>query len=220
MSGEADKAVPVTVPTADMPVAPTGPGFRYGLWLSHLRGIQEEFLGYRDYAPVGPELKRGSGQILPFVKGLYLSAKIIYFIRDVVHSKQVEVNWGHIIHESQIYCSPECDIIIHRHGSARVWNGDVLDFHFVDSRNVIAVISCKSEVASVDDDYAKKLIAFGVQKVGLVGEVASRSNFQNLRSKAKAAGYADLWCLALEDDLGRRHDESSLVELIQFLEAL
>lgn len=196
------------------------PGFRYGLWLADLRGIQEEFYGYRDYAPVGPDEKRGSGQILPFVRGLYLSARIIYFIRDVLRSKQLHVNWGHIVHESQIYCSPECDIIIHRLPAMKVWDGRVLDFHFVDAKHVLAVVSCKSEVASVDEDYSKKLLAFGVPQIGLVGEVASRTNFINLRSKAKAAGYVDLWCLALEDAIGRGCDEPTLVEFIKFLESL
>ncbi len=209
-----------SAPPATAKAEPAGPGFRYGLWLANLRSIQEEFYAYRDYAPVGPEATRGSGQILPFVRGLYLSAKIIYFIREVLHAKDLNVNWGHIIHETQIYCSPECDIIIHKHKSARVWNGDVLDFHFVDTKHVVAVVSCKSEVNSIDDEYYKKMTAFGITRVGLIGEVASRTNFDNLRSKAQAAGYADFWCLALQDALGRAHNEPSLVQFIQFLEAL
>lgn len=198
----------------------TDPGFRYGLWLANLRSVQEEFYAYKDYAPVGPEQTRGSGQILPFVKGLYLAAKIIYFMREVLHAKNLYVSWGHIIHESQIYCSPECDIIIHRHKSLKKWNGDVLDFHFVDTKNVVAVMSCKSEVSAVDEEYYKKMAAFGVTKVGLIGEVASRTNFANLRSKAKAAGYIDFWCLALQDALSRGFNEPSLVEFIQLLESL
>ena len=195
------------------------PVVRDGMRIAQLRGIQEELSGYRDYTPILPDPKMGRGQVLPFVKGLYFSAKIIYFIRSVLPST-LHVNWGHIIHNDQTFFSPECDIIIHKPGSTIRWNGEVLDFHFVDLADVVAVISCKSSVTSIEIDYCKKLIAFGVGKIGLVGEVCSRKALAGLRDKAKDVGYCDLWCLALENAEGRTYDENHLLEFIRFVESI
>jgi hypothetical protein len=130
---------------------------QHGGWLGKLRSIQEEFVAYRDYDPEVPEGVSTSGKVLPFVKGLYLSAKLIYIIREITRSKY-HVNWGHIVHESGIYCSPECDIIIHHPDATLRWNGGVLDFHFVNVKAVVAVISCKSLVRSIDDEYASNCV--------------------------------------------------------------
>jgi len=192
---------------------------RHGGWLGKLRSIQEEFVAYRDYGPRAPEGADKSGKILPFVKGLYLSAKLIYFIREVVKAK-FEVNWGHVVHESGIYCSPECDIILHRPYNTLRWNGGILDFHFVDVKAVVAVISCKSLVRDIDKDYCKQLNAFGIKSVTLIGEACSATNFENLRATAKAAGYIDFWCLALEEKDARRYDDRILMDFIKYLESL
>jgi hypothetical protein len=200
--------------------APRAPVFRDGLRIAKLRGMHEELQAYRDYEPVGPEAKRGSGQVLPFVRGLYLSAQVIYFIREVVRGQGLDVNWGHIIHDSQVYCSPECDIVIHNRGSVSRWNGDVMDFHFIDLSKVIAVVSCKSRVLSVDGMYGAQLRGFGIKTVALFGEVCSASNYANLKAQAQQASYCNFWCLALEEEGHPKYDENVLLEFIRFLEGL
>jgi len=189
----------------------TSTGFRDGLRIAKLRRLHAELQAYRDYAPVGPGVKRGSGQVLPFVRGLHLSAQVIYIIRDIVRGRGLDVNWGHIIHDSQVYCSPECDIIIHRNGSVDRWNGDVLDFHFIDLEKVVAVVSCKSCVTGIDGTYGADLKKFGV---------CSASNYLNLRTQAQAAQYCDFWCLATEVDGNPNYDENVLLEFVRFLEGL
>jgi hypothetical protein len=82
------------------------------------------------------------------------------------------------------------------------------------------VISCKSLVRSIDDKYANQLHEFGIKSVGLIGEACTATNFENLRTKAKAAGYADFWCLAMEEGDLRRYDERLLLDFIKFVEAL
>ena len=68
------------------------------------------------------ELTGHSGRILPFVRGLRLSAHLIYAIRDILSDSDLEANWGHLLDQKGIYCSPECDVIIHRKGYIRKWN--------------------------------------------------------------------------------------------------
>lgn len=195
--------------------------FRDGLRLGKLEAIQSELSKYRDFVPVhSSSKKRGAGQVLPFVRGLYFSAKIIYFIREVLSEKTLEVHWGHILHEKGCYCSPECDIIIHRPGSAANWNGNVLDFHFVDVAKVVSVISCKSIVNSVDKGYCEALLGFGVANIGLIGEVCDSRRIEALRNKAKSVGYRDLWCLALDSVEGRKLNEPLSLEFIKHLESL
>lgn len=194
---------------------------RDGLRMGKLEAIQAELSKYRDFPPAHPTSeKRGAGQVLAFVRGLYFSARIIYFIREVLSDKELEVHWGHILHHTGSYCSPECDIIIHKRGSVAKWNGDVLDFHFIDLDKVVSVISCKSILSSVDEAYCKALLDFGVVNVGLMGEVCDPAQIERLRLRAKEIGYCDLWCLALAEQDSRRLNEPSLYEFINHLETL
>src|SRR6266576_7224155 len=63
------------------------------------------------------------GDILGFVRGLRLSARLIYFLRERLSSTGLEVNWGHLLDQSEESCSPECDVIVHTPGHVREWNG-------------------------------------------------------------------------------------------------
>ncbi|MFQ5821494.1 MAG: hypothetical protein ACE5I5_16040, partial [Candidatus Heimdallarchaeota archaeon] len=89
------------------------------------------------------EADRCKGRILPFVRGLRLSAHLIYTIREILSGTELEANWGHLLDEEGNYCSAECDIIIHLRGHYMRWNGSIdpiMDFRFIEQQNAIAVI--------------------------------------------------------------------------------
>lgn len=191
-----------------------------GMRIAKLRGIHEELYSYRSYSPEHPSGNPKSGGVLPFVKGLYLAARVIYFIREVLNAHVLEAHWGHVIHESEIYFSPECDIILHKPCPRTVWNGNVMDFHFIEASYVCAVISCKSLVTSIEEKYCADLKSFGINKVGLIGESCSKTNYLNLRNKAMDAGYENFWSLGVEIDGTREVDEALHLDFIRFLENL
>jgi hypothetical protein len=175
----------------------------FGLVNAALAALAAELQNYRD-APALVKRSDGKyeGDILGFVKGLRLSAGLIYYFRDKVEGHDLEVSWGHLLDKRQLSCSRECDVIIHTKGSIHKWNGTdrpIMEFKFIEAAKARAVISCKSILTSkeIDKDYPKELKKFGVKKVFLFAECSSASNFDNLRKKAKTAGYADLCCLYL-----------------------
>lgn len=146
------------------------------------------------------------GDILAFVKGLRVASLLTYCLRDWLSASRWEASWGHIVDKDGKSCSPECDIIIHN-GYIRHWNGDggikpMMDFKFVDAANVLAVVSCKSRVATVDEDYPSQLKNYGVDRVLLFGECCSETNYANLCTKAREAGYLGLWCAYHHDGKG------------------
>jgi len=160
--------------------------------------LAEELQDLREY---GSLLSTGNGQyqghILGFVKGLRISAKVIYFIRKCLSTEQLEVSWGHIIDTETGVCSPECDVIIHSPGHFEKWNGNekpVMEFVFVEARYVKAVVSCKSDLKSVDGDYPTCMKSIGVDNVILFAESCSQTNYENLKEQAINAGYSGLWC--------------------------
>jgi hypothetical protein len=118
------------------------------------------------------------GRILGFVKGLRLSAQVAYLTRRILSDKDVDVSWGHLIDESGELCSPECDIIIHRRGCYRQWNGGdqhpIMDFKFVECSQALAIISCKSYTKSIDKGYCPEFSEHGVQKFYFFRNVAVR----------------------------------------------
>lgn len=149
-----------------------------------------------------PLVKRGDGRyegdILGFVKGLRLSAGIIHFLDERLSGVAVDVSWGHLLDDQQDSCSPECDVIIHSKGHVRRWNGrrkSIMEFKFIEVSKVRAVVSCKSQLNSIDKGYAKALRKFGVKKVFLFAECCSAGRFPRLRDDAKKAGYSGLFCL-------------------------
>src|SRR5277367_2516882 len=131
-----------------------------GQEIAKFAALREELLTARDCPPQitivqsnGKRRKRGD--ILPFDRGLRLSARLIYILREKLRDYDVEVNWGHVQDDKQRLCSPECDIIIHKGGMSDRWNGhhnnnsSVMDFWFIQRDCVKAIISCKSMFASV-----------------------------------------------------------------------
>ena len=135
---------------------------------------------------------KGSALVLPFVKGLMLSAQLIYILREELSETTLEVDWGHLLDDNDKSCSPECDIIIHHKGHAGRWDGGderVMDFKFVKQDSAVAVISCKSYAKDVDKEYAQKLRRY-VKHVFLFAECCAPGKVASLQRKARDAGYA------------------------------
>jgi len=167
------------------------------LRLEQFHSLSEELLQWRVDPQIEQmqECKRG-GIILPFVKGLRLSARLIYAIRPLLPSGY-QVDWGHLLTPDEESCSPECDIIIYKNGYVRRWNDHtdpVMDFKFVSCRNAIAVISCKSLLRSVDRRYCKNLKQY-VSSVLLFAECCGLRDLDRLRKAAINAGYKGFWYL-------------------------
>ena len=142
------------------------------------------------------ERRKGSGLVLPFVKGLWLSAGLVYVLRNIVGESGLKVDWGQLTDESSSLCSPECDVIIHRGHYAR-WNDHtepVMDFKFVRCTSAVAVVSCKSYASSIDREYSRKLRPY-VSSVFLFSECCAPERLKSLRSRAGAAGYCGFCCL-------------------------
>lgn len=151
------------------------------------------------------EAAKGSALVLPFVKGLRLSAQLIYILREELSATDLEVDWGHLLDDEGESCSPECDIIIHRRGHDGKWDGNdnpVMNFKFVKRERAVAVISCKSYVKGVDAEYVKKLQRY-VKLVFLFVECCSPEKADSLRKKARATGYAGFGYLYTFDEKRR-----------------
>jgi hypothetical protein len=140
------------------------------------------------------EAAKGSALVLPFVKGLRLSALLIYNLREELSATGLEVDWGHLLDAKDQSCSPECDIIIHRKGHIDQWNGNkrpVMHFKFVRCDHAVAVISCKSfaKRRDVDAGYVRRLRPY-IKHVFFVAECCAPAQVKSLRTKARDAGYA------------------------------
>src|SRR5216684_1407952 len=139
-----------------------------------LTGMAAQLWSLRS-APALVKRKDGKyeGGILGFVKGLRLSAGVIYYLKQKLSQTDLEVSWGHLLDHKEASCSPECDVIVHSKGSVQKWNGTdhpIMEFKFVGIAHARAVISCKSQLTSVDKGYPKALKKFGVKKVFLFAE--------------------------------------------------
>lgn len=145
------------------------------------------------------EKEKKKGRIFPFVRGLRLSARLIYVIRDILSETNLTANWGQLLDEQGNYCSCECDIIIHHKGHERRWNGKdqpVMDFRFIKQQNAIAVISCKSYLRSgdIDVEYCKSMKPF-VKKIWLFAECCGHNSVKSIEQKVLESGYKKFWYL-------------------------
>jgi len=171
-----------------------------------LTGLAAQLWSLRS-APALVKRKDGKyeGGILGFVKGLRLSAGVIYYLKQKLSQTNLEVSWGHLLDHKEASCSAECDVIVHSKGSVQKWNGTdhpIMEFKFVGIAQARAVISCKSQLTSIDKKYPEALKKFGVKKVFLFAECCKATRFPKLRDAAKKAGYADVCCLYLTDPTG------------------
>lgn len=191
--------------------------FGASLGIEQLVGLAAELQKLRHHPPL---VKRADGKyegdILGFVRGLRLSVRVIYFLRERLSHTDLEVSWGHILDTNEQSCSPECDVIIHTKGHIRKWNGNggdksVMEFKFIDARTVRAVVSCKSLLNTIDKDYPAALKAFGVKRVFLFAECCRESRWAKLQKTAKAAGYQDTSCLYFTGK------DESLIETNEFM---
>ena len=141
------------------------------------------------------EAKKAKGRILPFIRGLRFSALLVYAIREILSGTELNTNWGHLLDKDGNYCSPECDIIIHRNGHIARWNGNekpIMDFRFIDSQNAAAVISCKSYLSSIDKKYCISIKPY-VDKVWLVAECCDPKSAESLKKRALKSGYDNFY---------------------------
>ncbi len=181
-------------------------GLGVGLRTEILRGLIGEINQVRQYPPL---VYKGNGKyegdILGFIRGLRFSARIAYFIREQLSETNYRISWGHLLDEQERSCSPECDIIIHKKGHVRKWNGfrkSIMNFKFISSRKAVAVVSCKSTLKSIDTDHPKDLKKFGVKNVFLFAETCPKGSFARFSKAAKKAGYKGLCCLYLTNPDG------------------
>jgi hypothetical protein len=186
--------------------------------VEQLIGLAAELQKLRSHPPL---VKRSDGRyegdILGFVKGLRFSARMIYFLREHLSHTDLEVSWGHLVDDNEQSCSPECDIIIHKKGQVRKWNGSVapvMEFKFVKASNALAVVSCKSKATSIDKRYPKDLKSFGIKNIFLFAECCRKKDFKRLSLHAKNAGYGGFWSLyyAEDDDPGYVTDETQYAD--------
>ena len=172
----------------------TGIGDR--LDLSHYHKICAELWDWRiDDFIRGLGQKEGS--ILAFVRGLHFSAQLIYAIRELISEPDLKVDWGHLLDDSNNYCSRECDIIIYKGKHCGRWNGGekpIMDFRIVEQKNAVAVISCKSYLRSgaVDKNYVRCLKPF-VKRVWLIAECCEPGHVKGIKRQAQNAGYQNFW---------------------------
>lgn len=146
------------------------------------------------------EAEKRKGRVLPFVRGLRLSALLIYAIREILTGTSLTANWGHLMDESGSFCSCECDVIIHdEEGHIGQWNGTknpIMDFRFIAQESAVAVISCKSYLRSsdIDTEYCRLMEPF-VKKIWLFAECCGPRSAESIRTKAVEFGYEKFWHL-------------------------
>ena len=168
--------------------------------------------------------------VLPFVRGLRFSALLIYSIRKVITEPTLKASWGVILDDEGLGCSRECDIIVHRGRYAYAWDGDdskgkrVMDFRFIRHNDARLVVSCKSEVDSVDGeirDYAQNLEGY-VKRIWLFAECCKTGRADALRKRAREAGYERFWYLYTlkEGRVGQEYNEPGWMAFVEELRSL
>jgi len=164
--------------------------------------LTSEFIGWRrNEHAIKLKNNPDAGRILHFVKGLHFSALLIYQIRIWLSGSGLKVDWGHIFHSTQGYCSRECDIIIHTGGINGRWNGQggdhpIMDFKFVFSDHVKAVISCKAFVkpSNIDKTYCESIKKY-TDNIWLFAEYCGPESHDAIRQEAQISQYQHFWCL-------------------------
>lgn len=164
--------------------------------------IKAQLLSYRlDPFIRAKEKEEGAnkGLIFPFARGLRFSALLIYTIRECLSGSNLEVHWGQIVDEEGLTCSGECDIIIHKEGHLKKWNGSdgvnhIMDFRFIEKDKAVAVISCKSYLTktTIEDVYCRNMLNF-VPKIWLFAECCGPESVDLIKEESKKIGYENFW---------------------------
>ncbi|PQP33267.1 hypothetical protein C6A36_00105 [Desulfobacteraceae bacterium SEEP-SAG10] len=170
------------------------------------------------------ESKKSKGRILGFVKGLRFSAQVAYLIRNILSPHSIDVNWGHLIDNNGISCSPECDIIIHQPGYIQKWNGSdrpIMDFKFINCKDALGIVSCKSLTRSVDKEYCKDFNKYKMKNIFLFVECCNEKSIDRLTKQAKEAGYKGFYYLyTIKNDQYIKTDENVYIKFIKKIKAL
>jgi hypothetical protein len=164
--------------------------------------IKQKLLSYRlDPFIRDIESKGGpnKGNIFPFARGLRFSALLIYEMRQSLSKTDLEVSWGQIVTENGEACSGECDIIVHRKGYEKKWNGSegtghIMDFRFIHQNEVLAVISCKSYLtkSAIEKEYYDAISKY-VKRVWLFAECCGPESVKLIADESKRIGYGRFW---------------------------
>jgi hypothetical protein len=196
------------------------------LRLEAFHGLMGELFTWRIDAVIQEmEKHKERGRILAFVRGLRLSAQLIYALRNVLPEGLIELSWGHLLDPDEHLCSPECDVIIHKPGGRiHRWNGmekPVMDFSFVSCQAAVAVVSCKSLLTDVNGEYCRRMRKY-VDKVFLFAECCRRKDVDRMARNARNAGYSGLCYLYTWEEDGPRPvlDEPRLEKFLNKLRAL
>lgn len=144
---------------------------------------------------------KNKGYIMSFVRGLRMSALIIYQLREILSDTQYSAYWGQIISDDGKYLSNESDILISRKDAyEKKWNGDgdqnIMDFRFVKKDHVKAVISCKSflTTAKIEKDYIENMKKY-TDQVWLFAECCGPESVQTIKDTSLGFGYNKFWHL-------------------------
>ena len=145
------------------------------------------------------EAEKKKGRVLPFVRGLRLSAQLVYLVRDLLSDTGLTANWGQLVDNEGNLCSCECDVIIHKEGYIRKWNGEtnpIMDYRFIKQDKALVVISCKSFIrkADIDREYCKNMRSY-VDKLWLFAECCGPKSTAIIKRKAAEFGYEKFWPL-------------------------
>ncbi len=145
------------------------------------------------------ESGKRKGRVLPFARGLRFSARLIYIIRDKLSDPNLYASWGQVISKDEKRLSSECDIIIHRRGVDRKWNGNknpVMDYSFVEQDDARIIISCKSYIRKndVEKEYAEEVLPY-VPRLWLFAECCGPRSAGSINTTAKSYGYEHFWYL-------------------------
>ena len=195
------------------------------LALQKIKSLSNELAEWRSDDEIRQiQRKKPKVGVFDFVKGLRLSAQLIYIIREHLSGYSLEANWGQVIDDSGTYLSPECDVIIHSPGQLRRWNGgenQVMDFKFIPREKVIAVISCKSKITSITKDltdYCQRLKPYmRGKKIWLFAECVPKGKGRKIINDSKRAGYQKCWYLYNWDSKNSeiQRDDELLLDFIR-----
>lgn len=104
-----------------------------------------DYLKEKILESIGGWSEKGQDNLRSYV----FNSRVIYKIRDIVKSHNLDVSWGHPISDSKV--GPESDIIIFRGEPEKEWNGfgqpPVIRIVFVDIKNIVLIIECKKKIS-------------------------------------------------------------------------
>lgn len=149
------------------------------------------------------EVRKGKnkGYIMSFVRGLRMSALIIYQLREILSDTNYSAYWGQIIGDDGEYLSNECDIIISRKDAfEKKWNGqgteNIMDFRFISRNHVKLVISCKSFLTNsdVEKEYCENMKNY-ISNIWLFAECCGPQSVAPITKTATEYGYSAFWHL-------------------------